>query len=120
MEAFAMPLLSLDRSPEFAKLMGRIHAEGLMPEIAVRHFRPIVSRFFSAICRALPEMSREELAWKAHCAIGALAHMLLAQPRILIETPCRLSLNAARQLIAFAGSGFRAVAEQQKELEVIS
>ncbi len=43
--AFILPAILIDKSPEFVKLMGRVHAEGLMPEIARRNFQPIIARF---------------------------------------------------------------------------
>jgi AcrR family transcriptional regulator len=118
LEAFIIPIVMIDKSPEFVRLMGRMHAEGFMPEIARRHFQPVVDRFFSAIRRALPEMPQEELAWKAHFVLGAMAHMLSVQPEIQIEAPCKPSLSVARQLVAFASNGFRATAAQEKEIEV--
>ena len=57
-----------------------------MPEIAQRHFQPLISRFLSALRRALPGMSRKELLWKAHFAIGAMAHTLTARPAMFPGT----------------------------------
>lgn len=36
--ALVLPAFLIDKSPEFIKLMGRVHAEGLMPAIAQEEF----------------------------------------------------------------------------------
>jgi len=117
LEALIMPVLT-NMSPEFVRLMGRVHAEGLMPEIARRQFQPMMNRFLSAIGRALPDMSQEELAWKTHFAIGAMAHMMSVRSEILMVAPSKLSASVARQFVAFASNGFRAVSVPEKEIEV--
>ena len=118
LEAIIAPAILIDKSPEFLKLMGRAHAEGLMPAIAQRHFQPLISRFLSALCRALPRMPRKELLWKAHFAIGAMAHTLTARPAMFPETVEETPLLVSRMLVAFLSSGFRAPAIADKEIEV--
>jgi len=119
LEAFIMPVVLAERSPEFVKLMGRVHGEGLMPEIAQRNFQPMIARFMSALHRALPDMSTEELLWKAHFALGAMAHTLTARPEINPEEAARESLLVvAKRLVAFLSGGFRAPATLEKETEV--
>ncbi len=118
LEAFIMPVMLSDRSPEFLKLMGRIHAEGLMPEIARRHFHLMMERFFTAIRQAMPEMPQEELEWNVHFTLGAMAHMLSVQPVVFAESPSKPSFKVAWQLVAFASSGFRAATDPEKEIEV--
>ena len=117
-EAFVMPAILIDKSPEFAKLMGRVHAEGLMPEIARRNFQPMIARFLSALHRALPDASAKELAWKAHFALGAMAHALTARPDIDPDTAVESPLGIAMRLAAFLSSGFKAPATLEKEIEV--
>jgi AcrR family transcriptional regulator len=117
-EAFIMPAILIDKSPEFVKLMGRVHAEGLMPEIAGRNFQPMIARFLSALHRALPDASAKDLLWKAHFALGAMAHALTARPDIDPETAVESPRGIAMRLIAFVSSGFRASATLEKEIEV--
>jgi AcrR family transcriptional regulator len=118
MEAMIAPAILMERSPEFVKLMGRVHGEGLMPEIAQRHFQPLIARFMSALCRALPQMSRKELTWKAHFALGAMAFTLTARPSMFSETGQESPLFISRMLVLFVSSGFRAPAVTDKEIEV--
>src|SRR5580692_6974327 len=42
------PLQRVKENPEFARLMGRLYGEGLMPQIAERNFQTIVARFTAA------------------------------------------------------------------------
>src|SRR5271157_4886435 len=71
LEAFLVPAFhSADKSPEWAKLMGRLHAEGVMPAVARKHFAPTGACFLAEMRRALPDMPEDELAWRASFAIG--------------------------------------------------
>jgi AcrR family transcriptional regulator len=116
--AFILPALLIDKSPQFIKLMGRVHSEGLMPEIARRNFQPMISRFLSALHGALPDVSAEELVWKAHFAIGALALALTVRPEFDQENAVQSPMGIAARLVAFVSNGFRAPAIPEKEIEV--
>jgi hypothetical protein len=118
LEAFILPALLIEKSPEFVKLMGRVYAEGLMPEIARRNFQPTVNRFLDALRRALPEIPAIDLRWKVHFALGSMAHAVMSRPEtghdVLVESPG----DTAKRLVAFISSGFRAPALPEKETEV--
>jgi AcrR family transcriptional regulator len=116
--AFIAPAILLDKSPEFVKLMGRVHAEGLMPEIAQRNFQPMIARFFTVLRRAMPDMPEKEFFWKAHFAIGALAHALTTRPNMFPENGQESAWGISRMLVAFISGGFRAPAGLEKEIEV--
>jgi AcrR family transcriptional regulator len=116
--AFILPSLLMEKNPLFAKLMGRVYSEGLMPEIARRNFQPMMARFLAALHRALPDLSITELAWKAHFALGAMAHALTARPELDRENPIEPPIAVATRLVAFVSSGFRAPATLEKEIEV--
>jgi AcrR family transcriptional regulator len=118
LEAFFLPALLIDKSPEFVKLMGRVHAEGLMPEIARRNFQPMIARFLSALHQALPDVAAKDLSWKAHFALGAMAHALTVRPDIDPENAAESPMGIATRLVAFVSSGFRAPAKLEKEIEV--
>ena len=67
LRAFMMPTVEVARkSPQFAKVMGRVVAEGHIERIAAQHFRPMVERFLKAMARSRPELSREELGWRVY------------------------------------------------------
>ena len=119
LEAFIAPAILITKSPEFAKLMGRVHAEGLMPNILRRFFQPTIDRFVSALRRAMPDMSEKELAWKAHFSLGAMAYTMIARPQINPEAAHEPPTIVARRLLAFVGGGFRTpVTMEKKEIEV--
>lgn len=116
--AFILPALLMEKSPSFVKLMGRVYAEGLMPEMAQRSFQPMITRFLEALRRALPDMSAKELAWKVHFAVGAIAHALTARPDLDEEDKAESPIEIATRLVAFVSDGFRAPATMEKEIEV--
>jgi AcrR family transcriptional regulator len=118
LEAFIAPVIMIDKSPDFIKLMGRVHAEGLIPTIAQRHFQPIIDRFFAALKRALPGMSAEELDWKAHFALGAIAHTLTARPSTNLQAAHELPETIVKRLVSFITGGFRAPSALEREIEV--
>lgn len=118
LEAFIAPAILIEKSPEFVKLMGRVHAEGLMPEIVQRHFQPIFEQFMTALRNALPGVPEKELLWKAHFTMGAMAHALTARPELIPQSEQESALNVSKMLVAFVSSGFRAPATLEKETEV--
>jgi AcrR family transcriptional regulator len=118
LEAFILPAVLIEKSPEFVKLMGRVHVEGLGEGIAQRIFKPMIARFLSALHRTLPDMSPDELAWKVHFALGAMAHTLIARPEIGSKAAQEPPLTTATRLVAFLSGGFRSPAIMEKEIEV--
>lgn len=120
LEAFLVPAFhAADRNPEWAKLMGRLHAEGVMPAVARKHFGPIGGCFLAEMRRALPDMPEDELAWRAHFAIGAMAHALTVMPLDVMgragpEPPSAV----ARRVVAFLSGGFRAPVAAREKVEV--
>jgi AcrR family transcriptional regulator len=117
-EAVILPVMAIDKDRQFLKFMGRIHSEGLMPEIAKRLFQPLISRFFSAAHRIRPDITMEELVWKVHFMFGAMAHTLLVRPEAYPEIAPESQVAIARRLISFISWGFRAPEAIEKEVEV--
>src|ERR1017187_5623294 len=106
------PLGRIKESPDFAKLMGRLYGEGLMPLIVEKHFQPMVSRFLAAFSRALPRLSEQELAIRLQFMVGAMSHTMLFAlqsklPGYQVSTDGTLLL---RELVAFVIGGLRAPA----------
>jgi AcrR family transcriptional regulator len=114
-EAFLAPAILIERSPEFLKLMGRVHSEGLGQEITRRNFQSIIGRFSSAIHHALPGMSANELAWKVHFALGAMAFTLIARPGMDPEVANESPSVITARLVAFVSGGFCAPALLQNQ-----
>ena len=111
-EAFLYPVSQTAvEQPAFVRLMGRIHAEGLMPGITKRHFQAVAERFLGALRRALPELPEDELLWRVHFVIGAMAHTLCGVPIFPGLSAASADFPARfRRLVAFVSAGFRAPA----------
>jgi AcrR family transcriptional regulator len=117
LEAFLIPTAEVaGRSPDFVRLMGRMMAEGLMPRIAEKHFQPTGRRFVTALRRTLPELPQEELLWRVHFMVGAMAHAMCGAPIFAqaMGDPAEMDRRMKR-LVTFLGAGFRAPATAGKE-----
>jgi AcrR family transcriptional regulator len=116
LEAFLIPTAAVARAnPPFVRLMGRMLSEGMMPAIVERHFQPVKERFFAALSRSLPHLSREELMWRVHFMIGAMAHTMIQEPVtpfVIPETDFEVRL---RRLVRFLGAAFRAPGEGEEK-----
>ena len=117
LEAFFDPMVEVASAhPQFVRLMGRIHAEGMMPAIADRHFRPTMQRFLKALAHRLPELSQEELLWRAHFMVGAMAHAMCSAPKLpKFGAPEAGVKRRVKLLMTFLAAGFRAPASQGEE-----
>jgi AcrR family transcriptional regulator len=121
--AFMAPMAEVaEQNPQFVRVMGRIHAEGLMASVVARHFQAIIARFSEGMRRALPDLPAAEFVWRVHFMVGAMAHTMCVAPffpGIPVE-PGSFNQRIDR-LIAFVSAGFRAPVPQQcEQLEVKS
>jgi AcrR family transcriptional regulator len=108
------PLLRGKKSPDLAKLMGRLYGEGLMPSIAEKHFRNIKARFTAAFGRALPLLSEQAVALRLQFMVGAMAHtMLFACQQLAVDGDLLV-----RELVAFIAGGMCAPAVLGEKTEV--
>jgi AcrR family transcriptional regulator len=112
LEAFLMPMAeAADRTPQFVPFMGRLMAEGLLPEIAKRHFQVVTARVLAALRKALPDLSDEEFAWRMHFMSGTLAYTMSGASHFpslgFGEGDFRSRIG---RLITFLSAGFRAPA----------
>ena len=115
LESFLLPMAeAADQYPQFVKLMGRMYAEGMMPAITRKHFHTVACRFVGTLRKALPELPEEELGWRIHFMIGAMAHAMCGVPLF----PTLADVSAAGltgdfrtridRLLRFLSAGFRA------------
>jgi AcrR family transcriptional regulator len=111
--AFLSPIMHADFSAVFP-LMARILAS---PDVFVvrlfkRHLTTIVERFTDALSKALPGLSRPEIAWRLHFTAGAMSHVLaraLSMPELMPPSSAGFDTQTAlAQLVTFAAAGFRA------------
>ena len=83
LSAMLIPALTIARNPrhggkDFLRLLGRAYVD---PSPVLRHFlseryAPMVARFKDAFGRALPQLGKQELTWRLHFMLGALAYTL--------------------------------------------
>ena len=117
LEAFLIPTAEVaSQYPGFVRLMGQMLAEGMMPRIVERHFQATGRRFVSALRRAVPELPQEELLWRVHFMVGAMAHTMCGPPIFprMAGDPEGMEPRMER-LVTFLGAGFRAPATAGKE-----
>lgn len=96
LRAFVEPALKASMDPEqggtnFIKLLGRTHAE---PGPEVHDFLPpmyeeVKNRYRSALAKTLPDLSQEELSWRVHFVIGAIAFTLAGTDALEMIESCR-------------------------------
>jgi AcrR family transcriptional regulator len=117
LECFLIPTAQVaSRTPGFVRLMGRMLAEGMMPQIVERHFQPTARRFLGAMRRALPDLPDGELLWRVHFMIGAMAHTMHQAPIFphMAEGTTDPELRM-KLLVRFLSAGLRAPASSKEE-----
>jgi AcrR family transcriptional regulator len=117
LESFFLPTVEVAiRNPGFVRLMGQMLAEGMMPRIVEKHFQATGLRFVGALRRAVPELPQEELMWRIHFMVGAMAHTMCRAP-IFPELAGDVANMEPRlkRLVTFLAAGFRAAATVSKE-----
>jgi AcrR family transcriptional regulator len=116
------PMMRVRKNPEFARLMGRMYGEGLMPRIVERHFQRVVTRFFAALARALPHLTPGELALRLQFMAGAMAHILMCKApdakTLAGASPPTRPQHVMRELIAFLSGGLQAPGERNQKRRI--
>jgi AcrR family transcriptional regulator len=101
------------RNLAFMRLMGRSHGApgGEIERLIRAQFGEVMSRFASALQRALPGIPREELVWRIRFMFGAVHHALLACGRedsASIHPRQKLDAEGlVRRLVAFTAAGIK-------------
>ena len=113
LEALLRPMAAVAiRNRQFVRFMGRVHTEGLLPQVARKHFGLMMVRFVEALHAALPELPEPELRWRVHFMMGAIAHTMCQSPEGLnvLEPDSGFDQRIDR-LKRFLAAGFRAPGE---------
>jgi AcrR family transcriptional regulator len=80
LDALLRPIFEMLSGPakEFAPMMSRIFTESsdLTEKVFKKHMAHVLARFFPALERALPHLSRTELLWRMQFMMGAVAHTI--------------------------------------------
>jgi AcrR family transcriptional regulator len=124
-EAFVAPILRIvgEGDAERRKLIaliGRFYAEPdeLLEPVIREQFAEVGERFTRALRRSLPGLSAADVAWRLHCTIGVLIHVLTARhdfgtiPGFDAAEPTGRAL--VDRLVSFIAGGFRAPARSSR------
>lgn len=126
LRAFLEPVFNVGNphGSTFGRLLGRMYLDpgDLFERIFREQFGAARVRFVAAFRRALPELPPEELFWRVHFLIGALAHTMagLHHLKVISDGLCDPSDSEAtvERLISFLAAGFRSpVPAKQGEVE---
>ncbi len=115
LDAFLAPAAAMAvRHPQWVRIMGRIHVEGMMPAFIQRHPMPLFDRFLDAIRRSVPHLGEEEFRWRVMLMFGAMGHVMAwskaAGPARRADYGPRLSA-----VVRFLAAGWMAPAAIAKE-----
>jgi AcrR family transcriptional regulator len=122
LEAFVAPILRIvdEGDAERRKLLaliGRFYAEPdeLLEPVIREQFGEVGERFTRALRRALPELSAKDVAWRLHCTIGVLTHVLTARHDFGVLPGFEAGVTQSGRalvdrLVGFLAAGFRAPA----------
>lgn len=123
LDAFFRPIVELvgSHAHEFVPLIGRIYTEpgDFAARLYKQQFEHMRQRFLPELQRALPDVPLDELYWRLHFAIGAMAHTMAASKilGLMSEGRCDISdvEGTLSRLKAFVTAGITApvVAEVQ-------
>ncbi|SRR5579884_2877648 len=113
--AFFEPMIEYgSRNPQFIKLMGRMHAEGLLPAIVAKHFQPTLLRFTQALRRAVPHVPESELQSRFQFMMGAMSQAVSGRREILLDAAGSAAApdfrQTIRRLMVFLSGGLQAPA----------
>lgn len=104
LDAFFRPILELvgSHAHEFVPLIGRIYTEP--GDFAVRlykqQFEHLRQRFFPDLQRALPDLPIEDLYWRLHFAIGAMAHTMAGSGILSLMSEGRCDISDVEGTLA--------------------
>jgi hypothetical protein len=102
------------KHPQWVRIMGRLHVEGMMPAFVQRHPMPVFDRFLAAIRRSVPHLGEEEFRWRVMLMFGAMGHVMAwwqaAGPAPSADSHARLA-----SVVQFLAAGWMAPAAIAKE-----
>ncbi len=117
-EAFIRPSLEVTTDKNgrtgFTRLRAVLSAENsaLLEKLVAENFDQSSRMFVDALCKCLPELTREDILWRFHFLLGTIYYTGAGPHRIktLSEGRCDPSdpVATCRHLIPFLAAGFRA------------
>jgi AcrR family transcriptional regulator len=117
-EAFVRPSLQVttDKSgrTDFTRLRAVLSAENsaLLEKLVAENFDQSSRMFVDALCRCLPQLTREDVLWRFHFLLGTIYYTGAGPHRIKTLSAGRCDpsdpVATCRHLIPFLAAGFRA------------
>lgn len=116
-EALLGEVLRLKSEPggeHFGRAMGKMFSEdpALVQRVIGPQMGEIIHRFGAAVRRSVPYLSPEELLWRMHFTIGAMAFTMAGTPLLALWAPGRADLTNVdemiRRITTFVAGGLRA------------
>jgi AcrR family transcriptional regulator len=104
LDAFLRPIVEMvgSHAHEFVPLIGRLYTEpgDFSARLYKQQFEHMRQRFFPALGRALPDLPADELSWRVHFAIGALAHTMAASKILELMSDGRCDITNTEGTLA--------------------
>jgi AcrR family transcriptional regulator len=117
-EAFIRPSLEVttDKSgrSDFTRLRAVLSAENspLLEQLVAENFDSSSRMFVDALCKCLPDLTRDEVFWRFHFLLGTIYYTAAGPHRIKILSKGRCDpsdpIATTKHLIPFMAAGFRA------------
>ena len=114
MDPLAVVLVPSEEGRLVQKLVGLLHTENgtSFARLARGRFHVLFERFVKALHRAAPELPMQELFWRIHFAMGAMAHALRCSDQLELLSNGRCKVPdagvAIPHLITFLAAGLTA------------
>ena len=126
MDAFLRPIVELvgSHAREFVPLLGRLYTEpgDFAVQLFKDQFERLAQRFVAALRLTLPELPIDELSWRLHFSVGALAHTMAASQLLALVSEGRCNILDAEatlaRLKAFVIAGLAAPVSAPSSAEV--
>jgi len=131
LEAFLAPMLRVGLLPSgqgrlLMQLGGRLlqASDGMLEKAAGSQFERVAVRFLAALHKALPDLAKQEIAWRINFTIGAAARALFGGvPVKVLSSASHENLQerdvqrVLQRLIVYTAAGMKAPAGSQRTLE---
>jgi len=116
-EAFVAPAIADARAEShrqrLARLLGMAFSQpsSELRAVMLQQFRPVIDRFVPVLIELLPDVSQEQIYWRVHFMIGALAFTIGLGDIVEAYSDGRCDASdmdsISRQLVEFLTAGFR-------------
>jgi AcrR family transcriptional regulator len=104
MNAFLRPVIEMcgNHAQGIVPLIGRLYTEpgDFAPRLYKQQFEHLAQRFVPALARALPGLPTDEIFWRIHFAIGAMAHTLAASTMLDLMSGGRCDISDVEGTLA--------------------